>query len=376
MNSPTSVTARAASPAPAAPASGIDNVESRTFTIRDFALECGTVLPEAAIAYETYGRLDTSGRNALLLAHGFTSSHHAAGRYAPGRAPRGVREQEPGWWDALVGPGRPIDTDRLFVVSSNMLGSSYGSTSPASRNPATGKPYEPDFPPIVLADIVRAQRRLLDHFGVKHLVAVAGPSFGGYQAFQWAVTFPEFMEGIVAAVTAPKGSGGERAVQDLVAQFANHPNWNGGRYYENGGIRSAMVAYRVATLKRYGIEQQLIDRFPDPAAREEAVRALAEPWADAFDANSLITLRRVAAQFDAEQGLSRIKARVLYVLSTTDQLFPASIAPGVMEKLKAAGVDATYVELDSDKGHLASGVDAEKWAARLREFLQRLTPDR
>jgi homoserine O-acetyltransferase/O-succinyltransferase len=137
-----------------------------------------------------------------------------------------------------------------------------------------------------------------------------------------------------------------------------------------------MVAYRVATLKRYGIEQQLIDRFPDPAAREEAVRALAEPWADAFDANSLITLRRVAAQFDAEQGLSRIKARVLYVLSTTDQLFPASIAPGVMEKLKAAGVDATYVELDSDKGHLASGVDAEKWAARLREFLQRLTPDR
>jgi len=210
-----------------APTSAIRHVESRTFTIRDFALACGKMLPEATIAYETYGELDASGRNAVLLAHGYTSSHHAAGGYAPGKAPRGVPEQEPGWWDALVGPGRPIDTDRLFVVSSNMLGSAYGSSSPRSQNAATGKPYGPDFPPITLADIVTAQRILLEYLGVKHLVAVAGPSFGGYQAFQWAVTFPEFMDGIVAAVTAPKGSGGERAVQDLVAHFAKHPNWNG-----------------------------------------------------------------------------------------------------------------------------------------------------
>src|ERR1700730_6434155 len=119
----------------AASPSGIDNVESRTFTFRDFALECGKVLPEATLAYETYGRLDATGRNAMLLAHGFTSSHHAAGRYASGKAPRGVFDREPGWWGALVGSGRAIDTDRLFVVSSNMLGSSYGSTSPASLDP-------------------------------------------------------------------------------------------------------------------------------------------------------------------------------------------------------------------------------------------------
>ena len=356
----------------AAHASRIDNVESRIFTIRDFALECGKVLPEATIAYETYGRLDATGRNAVLLAHGFTSSHHAAGRYAADKAPRGLFEHEPGWWEALVGPGRAIDTDRLFAVSSNMLGSSYGSTNPASLDPATGKPYGPDFPPITLADMVRAQRLLLEHLGVRHLVAVAGPSFGGYQAFQWAVTFPDFMDGIVAAVTAPKGSGGERAVQDLIAQLGQHPNWNGGFYYDKGGIRTAMIEFRVATLKRYGIEQQLMEPYPDPAARESALRMLAERWADAFDGNSLITLRRVAAQFDAEQHLSRIKAKVLYVLSTTDRLFPAAIGPGVVERLKAAGVDATYFELESDKGHLASGVDAEKWAPVLRGFLQRL----
>src|SRR5437588_387661 len=129
----------------------------------------------------------------------------------------------------------------------------------------------------LLAEVVHAQRRLLDHLGVKHLVAVAGPSFGGYQAFQWAVTFPDFMDGIVAVVTAPKGGGGERAVQDLVAQLAKHPNWNGGFYYDKGGIRSAMVEFRVATLKRYGIEQQLMERYSDSTARESAIRRLAEP---------------------------------------------------------------------------------------------------
>ena len=375
MSKPTPAAARANvldQPVRTSQASGIDNVESRMFTIRDFALECGKILPRVDIAYETYGRLHAGGRNAVLLAHGFTSSHHAAGRYAPGKAPRGVSEDEPGWWEALVGPGRPIDTGRLFAVSSNMLGSSYGSTNPASLDPAMGKPYGPDFPAITLADIVRAQKLLLEHLGVAHLVAVAGPSFGGYQAFQWAVTFPDFMDGIVAAVSSPKGIGGATAIRDLVAQLATHPNWNGGFYYDKGGIRSAMTDFRVATLKRYGIAQQLVGLYPDPIAREAAIRALAERWADVFDANSLITLRRVAAEFDAERHLSRIKAKVLYVLSTTDQLFPATIGPGVVESLKAAGVDTTYFELESDKGHLASGVDAKKWAPVLREFMQRL----
>src|SRR6266699_3604482 len=174
----------------------IGAVEDRFFTIRDFRLANGTVMPEAAIAYETYGKLAAHGRNAVLITHGFTSSHHMAGRN-PANA------NQPGSWDGLIGPGKAIDTDRLFVVASNMLGSSYGSTNAASLNPATNTPYGPDFPAITLRDIVAAQKALLDSLGVEHLVAVAGPSYGGYQAFQWAVAYPDFIDGVVAVNTAP-----------------------------------------------------------------------------------------------------------------------------------------------------------------------------
>src|SRR5207244_3854985 len=187
--------------------SPLDNVVKRTFTAYGFKLDSGRGLPEMSLAYETYGRLAPDGRNAILVTHGFTSSQHAAGKYSPS-------DPTAGSWNGLIGPGKAIDTDRYFVVSSNMLGSSYGSTAPRSADPATGKPYGPDFPIITLRDIVTAQKAMLDSLGVRHLVAVAGPSFGGYQAFQWAVTFPDHMSGIVPVVTAPRVSGGEQAVQN------------------------------------------------------------------------------------------------------------------------------------------------------------------
>ena len=166
----------------------IGTVEDRFFTLRDFRLIDGETMPEAVIAYETYGRLAPDGRNAVLLTHGFTGSHHFAGRNP-------ANGNQPGSWEGLVGPGKAIDTDKLFVVASNMLGSSFGSTNAASLNPATGKPYGPDFPNITIRDIVAAQKALLDSLGVEHLVAVAGPSYGGYQGFQWAVAYPDFMDG-------------------------------------------------------------------------------------------------------------------------------------------------------------------------------------
>src|ERR1700704_454587 len=234
-------------------------MQKATFTTRNFKLESGAVLTELTLAYETYGTLTPDGRNAVLLTHGYTSSQHMAGR-------AGANGAE-GSWDGLVGAGKAIDTDRLFVVSSNMLGSSYGSTNPAFTNPATGKPYGPDFPDISLVDIVNAQKALLDHLGVKHLVAVAGPSFGGYQTFQWGVTYPDFMDGLVPVVSAPKGSGGEAAVKSLVDVLAKDPNWNGGWYYEKGGITGILSEMRVSTLRRYGIDEQLAAKFPDHAAR-------------------------------------------------------------------------------------------------------------
>jgi homoserine O-acetyltransferase len=337
-------------------------VETKKFTTKDFKLQSGKVLPEMTIAYETYGKLAPDGRNAVLLTHGFTSSHHMAGRTTANGAE--------GSWDGLVGPGKAIDTDRLYVVSSNMLGSSYGSTNPAATNPATGKPYGPDFPDITLVDIVGAQKALLDSLGVKHLVAVAGPSFGGYQVYQWGVTYPDMMDGLVPVVSAPKGSGGEASVKALVDTLAKDPNWNGGWYYDKGGILTALTDMRVATLKRYGIDAQLAAQFPDKAAREAEIRKRAETWSKVFDGNSLVTLRKASVRFDAEKDLAKIKAKVLYVLSRTDQVFPPKVlAEPVMAKLKAAGVTADYYEIDSDFGHSASGLDAAKWAPRLKTFM-------
>src|SRR5262245_18543777 len=190
-----------------------DATVSASFTVPSFKLESGQVLPELMLAYETYGRLAPDRRNGILVTHRFTGNHCAASAPTPAMPTAG-------WWCGLIGAGKAIDTDRYFVVSSNMLGSSYGSTAPAATNPATGRPYGPDFPDITLPDIVGAQKALLDSLGVQHLVAVAGPSFGGYQAFQWAVSYPTFMRGVVPVVSAPKGGGGEAAVQALRDRFA------------------------------------------------------------------------------------------------------------------------------------------------------------
>ena len=346
----------------------IGTVEDRFLTIRDFPLANGTVMSEATIAYETYGRLAPHARNAVLFTHGYTSGHHAAGRN-PANA------NQPGSWDGLIGPGKAIDTDRLFVVASNMLGSSYGSTNAASINPATGEPYGPDFPAITLRDIVAAQKRLLDSLGVKRLVAVAGPSYGGYQAFQWALAYPDFIDAIVAVNTAPWASANQQQqLADMQARFAADPEWHGGRYYgpaggKNSGAKTVLTEIRVETLKRYGIEANLAPRYPDPAEREAAIRVLAANWARNWDANSLLILRRAALGFDARPDFGTIKAKVLSILCRTDALFPPRIAPAVMQALTEAGVAARYFEIDSDLGHSSAGPEHAKWSPVLREFL-------
>src|SRR5712691_3096200 len=341
----------------------IGSVEDRFFTLRDFPVADGSVLPEAAIAYETYGQLAPHGRNAVLITHGYTGSHHAAGHNP-------ANGNLPGSWDGLIGPGKAIDTDRQFVVASNMLGSSYGSTNAASINPSTGEPYGPDFPALAIRDIVAAQKALLDSLGVKHLVAVAGPSYGGYQAFQWAVAYPEFIDAIVPVNTAPWASANtNKQLAEMQTRLATDPEWQGGRYYGTGGCKSVLTEIRVETLKRYGIEASLGPRYPDPAEREAAIRTLAANWARNWDANSLLILRRALLGFDARPDFRKIKAKVLYVLCRTDALFPPKIAPEVMEGLAEAGVAARYFEIDSELGHSSSGPEHAKWSPVLREFL-------
>ena len=346
-------------------AADLGTVEDQKFVISKFRLQNGAVMQDAKIAYETYGRLAADRRNAVLITHGYTSSHHAAGRNP-------ANGNLPGWWDGLIGPGKAIDTDKLFVVSSNMLGSSFGSTNGASINPQTGNPYGPDFPAITVCDIVAAEKALLEELGVQHLVAVAGPSYGGYQAFQWAVAYPDFMDSIVPVVTAPKSQNVESSLAELQSRLATDPEWNGGRYYDRGGAKTVLTELRVEMLKRNGIEAALAPRYPGREARETEIRKQAIDWARRWDTNSLVILRRGTIGYDTVKDFAKIRAKVLYVLCRTDRLFPPSIAPGVMGALAAAGVHARYREIDSDLGHSASGPEHAKWSPVFREFLEPL----
>lgn len=339
--------------------------EARTFDIKNFRLKSEVVMPEVRIAYWTLGRLSPQCDNVVLITHGFTSGPQMI-------SPGGVTGE--GAWSQLVGPGKSVDTNRYFAICPNMLGSSYGSTNAASIDPTTGKPYGPRFPDITVSDIVATQRLLLNDLGVDKFVAVVGPSYGGYQAFQWAVDYPTAMRGIGAIVTSPSVSR-ERAegrAANFRATLSKNPNWNGGDYYATGGVVDTMIEIRTATLKLYGIEARLRQSMSDPNEIEAAIRKEATQWAKGFDANSLVILANALRGFDVTPRFSAIKAKVLFVLSRTDQLFPPDIAPGVMAGLKSAGVDADYFLLDSELGHSASGLDAHKWAPRLRQFMESL----
>ena len=337
----------------------------KTFTISDFRLQSGIVLPEVTIAYRTLGTLAPDRSNAVLITHGNTSG--------PQMIDPGGSTGE-GSWNEIVGPGKAVDTNRLFAICPNMLGSSYGSTNAASIDPATGKPYGSRFPDITVSDVVATQRLLIDHLGIAKLFAIVGPSYGGFQAFQWAVNYPDMMKGIVPVVTSPlvPRERSEGNVLRLLASLTRDPNWHGGDYYDRGGVVETMTQIRMATLKTYGIETRLKATMSDPVEIEAAIRDEAARWARGFDANSLIILAKALRGFDVTQQLGQIKAKVLFVLSRTDKLFPPEIAPGVMQGLKAAGVDADYFLLDSELGHSASGLDAHMWAPRLRVFMENL----
>jgi homoserine O-acetyltransferase len=339
--------------------------DAKTFVIRDFRLKSGIVMPAVTIAYRTLGVLAPDRSNVVLVTHGNTSG--------PQMIDPGGSTGE-GSWNGIVGPGKAVDSNRFFAICPNMLGSSYGSTNAASIDPVTGRPYGPRFPDITVSDIVATQRALLDHLGIDRLVAIVGPSYGGFQAFQWAVDHPGMMKGIAPVVTSPlvPRERSEGNVERLLATLSKDPNWNGGDYYDRGGVQETVTQIRIATLKTYGIETRLRDTMSDPAAIEAAIRGEASAWAEGFDANSLIILAKALRGFDVTAQFGRIKSRVLYVLSRTDKLFPPEIAPGVMQGLKAAGVDADYFLLDSDYGHSASGRDAHKWALRLKQFIDGL----
>ncbi len=337
-------------------------VEMAIFCAPTFNLNNGATLSDIEIAYECYGEFNVDKSNAILVTHGTTSSHIAAGTV--------TLDRRKGWWNEVIGPGLLFDTNKYCMISTNVLGSSYGSTGPASINPATGSPYGTGFPEICLEDIVRAQQLLLQSLGIAKLIAVAGASIGGFQAFQWAVTFPGFMSGIMALDTAPKdildtGS----SLKILLDELSKDPSWNNGDYYDTGGMEDKLTTIRIDTLKSYGIEEKLGDSMGE-ADRGKIIRETAQEWAREFDTNSLITQMRAVASFNVESELGNIQAKVLYVLCDTDEWFPSSIGKEVTSKLIDAGVDAKFLEVHSRYGHYATTEEPEKWIPEAKKFLQ------
>jgi homoserine O-acetyltransferase len=331
---------------------------TQRFVQRDVQLERGGSLPTVETAYLTRGRLTSNADNVVLVTHGYTSG--------PDMIESSENAAE-GAWDAIVGPGKPVDTDRYFVVCPNALGSSFGSTNAASMNPVTGKPYGSRFPEITVKDIVAGQKSLLEYLGIRKLVAVIGPSFGGAQVFQWGVDYPDDVAALVAVLTAPSMHANPA---DVEARLANGPHWQGGDYYETGGMEGVLEEMRISSLSRFGIDSVLAQRIPHEADRAHELGRMARGWAKQFDANSLLILMKAMASFNVIDRLHRIRAPLLYVLSRSDSLFPPSLAPKILQQLKDAGVRAQYFEIDSDYGHFASSVDAAKWTPTLRAFLQ------
>ena len=342
-------------------------------------------MEEATLAYETWGELDATGENAVLVVHALTGDSHCSG---------GASEayKRGGWWDEMIGPARPIDTDEYFVVCSNVLGGCSGSTGPASIDPETGRPYGMRFPIVTIRDIVRAQKRLLDDLGVQRLKAVIGGSIGGQQALEWAVEYPDFMEKAVpiAATGAlgPQGLGmselGRRAIMA-------DPLWRGGDYYgEEKGPETGLAIARMVGMLTYQSAPGQWERFGRrPASRpalyeefggrfeiESYLHYQGQDLAGRFDANSYLYLTRAMDLYDVGAGYAsqaeayeRMKAEVLFVGISSDWLFPAAEVRAAAEQARIAGAEAYYEEIESLNGHDAFLKDWDELRAAVGPFL-------
>ncbi len=335
--------------------------------IGSFEPELGGNLREVTLAYEAWGELNEAADNAVLLVHALTGDSHAAG--GPSEEHR-----RGGWWEPMVGPGLPVDTEKYFVICSNVLGGCSGSTGPASIEPGTRRPYGMRFPVVTIRDMVRAQKRLLDSLGVQKLALVAGGSIGGQQALEWAVEFPGFVEKAVpvAATGAlgPQGIGmselGRRAIMA-------DPDWQDGDYYGTGKRPdSGLAIARMAGMMTYQSSAGQWERFGRrPAGRpalhtelggrfevESYLHYQGRELTGRFDANSYLYLSRAMDLYDVAQGYgseeeaySRIQAEVLFVGITSDWLFPAAEVKDTVEKARKAGAHAHYAEIDTKSGH-------------------------
>jgi len=374
------------------PTGSVGMVKKKHFTFAQppagMELESGTRFGPITITYETYGTLSENRDNAILITHAFTGDSHAAGYYTDD-----VEQEKPGWWDFMVGPGKGIDTNRYFVICSNILGSCMGTTGPSSINPETGKPYAMEFPMVTIGDMVEAQKALIDHLQIPQLLSVIGGSVGGMQVLEWCARYPEMIRSAVPIATTMRHSALAIAFNEIARQaIMADPNWQQGMYYEGEkpdlGLAVARMVGHVTYLSDEAMRRKFGRRLQDKNdfsydfgvdfQVESYLRYQGTKFVRRFDANSMLYITKAADYFDLKDrltesgrlsGLDGSRSKFLVISYSSDWLYPTYQAKELVQTLKRTGQDVSFCEIEADCGHDAFLIPDERLTNLIRGFL-------
>lgn len=355
-------------------------VSTQTIRLGGMPLENGGRLEPVEVAYESYGELNRDRSNAILILHAFSGDAHAAGvSQDTGR---------PGWWDNSIGPGKAFDTDKYFVICSNILGGCQGSTGPSSINPETGRPWGMSFPPVTVRDMVLLQKMLVEHLGIKRLLAVAGGSMGGMQALQWAASYPEAVRAAIVIASTSRHSAQQIAFNEVGrAAIMSDPDWNAGDYYQGPPPARGLAVARMVGHITYMSDESMREKFGrrlrdsreagfDPEFEVESyLRYRGSQFVTRFDANSYICITKAMDYFDVSAGAAAwekfhaANTRFLVISFTSDWLYPSYQSQEIVRQLRRRNHDVAYCELPSNYGHDAFLVDVVEQSEMIRGFL-------
>jgi homoserine O-acetyltransferase/O-succinyltransferase len=347
-------------------------------------LENGGRIGPVEAAYETYGRLNDEKTNAILVLHAFSGSAYASGHKKG--------EEKPGWWDSMIGAKKAFDTDKYFIICSNVVGGCSGTTGPSSINPATGKPYGLEFPAVTINDMVDVQKRLVDNLGIKKLLSIAGGSMGGMQALAWMVKYPEMINSSIVIAASHKHSPQQIAFHEVGRQaIMADPDWMGGDYYGKSVPAKGLALARMLGHITYMSEQSMEEKFGRQRKSgasefkfnadfevEHYLRYRGDSFVKRFDANSYLYLSKAMDKFDAskarplESALKGHEYKTMVISFTSDWLYPSSHSKEIVKACKKSGVDATYCEIDSKYGHDAFLLETEQQSHLIGHFLEKV----
>lgn len=359
-------------------------VQTQYFTFNGLTLESGALLAPVTLAYETYGTLNEKKSNAILVLHALSGDAHAAGVH--------TGQNNSGWWDSMIGPGKAFDTSKYFVICSNVLGGCKGSTGPSSVNPKTGKPYGLDFPLISIGDMVNAQKYLVDHLGIEKLLSVVGGSMGGMQVLSWLVKYPERIRSAIPIATAVKHSPQQIAFDEVGRQaIMADPHWKSGNYYDGALPDKGLAVARMIGHITYMSDRSMAEKFGRQKKDgvepfkftadfevEGYLRYRGDNFVKRFDANSYLYITKAMDNFDASEGkplqeaLQGIKAKLLVIAFKSDWLYPAYQSKEIVKACKLSGIETTYCEINSTYGHDAFLLEVKEETYLLSHFLKKV----